>query len=127
MELGRVRARDIMLRSVVTIGPDESLAIAKLKTVRRGVGGLPVVVGDKLVGIITHRDVVLAGERYRNLKVCDIMSKEIVTVGENSSLKEIVSIMRDKGYQRIPVVRGRKLVGLITQSSVIDALAEALG
>ncbi len=98
MELGRIRAGDIMLRRIITIGPDEPLAIAKLKTVRRGVGGLPVVAGDELVGMITHRDIVLASERYRNLKVRDIMSRDIVTVEEDASIREIVGIMTKKGY-----------------------------
>lgn len=126
MDLNRVRARDIMLREVITIGPDEILPVAKLKTVRRGVGGLPVIEDGKLVGIITHRDVILVSDYAKNLRVRDVMTKKVVTVNENTPLSEMVRIMKERGYQRLPVVKGKKLVGLITQSSIINAMAEGL-
>lgn len=113
-----------MLRNVVTIGPDEILPLAKLKTVRRGVGGLPVVVDGELVGMITHRDVILAGDYAKAMKVRDIMSKKVLSVKEDTAVGELIRIMKETGYQRLPVVRGRKLVGLITQSCIINALAE---
>ncbi len=127
MELKQVRAGDIMLRDVITIRPEDKLPLAMLKTLRRGVGGLPVVEEDELVGMITHRDVILIGDYVKNLKVGDIMSRKIVSVQEDTSLSEMVSIMKETGIQRLPVVRGRKLVGLITQSSIINAMAEELG
>ncbi|MFQ5815261.1 MAG: HPP family protein [Candidatus Hydrothermarchaeaceae archaeon] len=127
MELKQLTAGDIMLRDVITIGPGEILPVAKLKTLRRGVGGLPVVGNGDLVGMITHRDVILAGDYVKNLKVSDIMSKNVVSVLEDTPLGELVRIMKDTGYQRLPVIRGSKLVGLITQSTIINALAEELG
>lgn len=87
-------------------------------------GGVPVVDGDELVGLITHRDVLLAGSEAMGLKVRDLMSKELSTVTKSVNIKEISRIMADTGYQRIPVVEDKKLLGLITQSCIIRAVAD---
>jgi CBS domain-containing protein len=121
-----LKARDIMLKKVITIGPDEKVASAKLIMTRKGIGGLPVIEGEKLTGIITHRDIILAGDEVLKLKIRDIMTKNVKAVREDTPLKEIVKLMKDKGYQRIPVVKDKKLVGLITQSSIINAIADLL-
>ncbi len=126
MELKQIRAGDIMLRDIITVRPEDKLPLAMLKTLRKGVGGLPVVTGDELVGIITHRDVILVGDYIKRLQVEDIMSRKIVSVKEDTPISEMVSIMKETGLQRLPVVHGKKLVGLITQSSIINAMAEEL-
>ena len=51
------------------------------------------------------------------------MTKDLVTANEDTTIMEITQIMADKGYQRIPVAKKGDLVGLITQSSLIRALA----
>jgi CBS domain-containing protein len=53
-------AKDIMLCDVTFIEPSDLVAVAKLKMLRANVGGVPVLDGKKLVGLITHRDVLLA-------------------------------------------------------------------
>jgi len=120
----KLRAKDIMIRDVIVVEPDESVAAAKLKMVRANIGGVPVVEGDRLVGFITHRDILLAGSEALKLKVKDIMSKDLVVVDKNTSLSRISKIMVETGYQRIPVVEDGKLLGLITQSCVIKAIAD---
>ncbi|MDI6701875.1 CBS domain-containing protein [Methanothermobacter wolfeii] len=122
--IGKLRARDIMLRDVIVAEPDDLVAAANLKMVRANVGGVPVVEGERLVGLITHRDILLAGGEALKLRVRDIMSKELVVVDEDTPIGRISRIMADTGYQRIPVVEDGKLVGLITQSCIIKALAD---
>ncbi|BBL61915.1 MAG: CBS domain-containing protein [Methanobrevibacter arboriphilus] len=117
-------AKDIMLKDVIVSSPTDLVAAAKLKMVRANIGGVPVVDGDELVGLITHRDVLLAGSEAMGLKVRDLMSKELSTVTKSVNIKEISRIMADTGYQRIPVVEDKKLLGLITQSCIIRAVAD---
>ncbi len=124
--LENLRAKDIMIRKVLTINPNDSLAKALITMTRKNIGALPVVDNDMLVGIITHRDVMLFALENLDMKVKDIMTKNVVCVEEDTSLKEIVKIMAEKGYQRLPVVRNRKLVGLVTQSSIIHVLNSIL-
>lgn len=121
--IGNLSAKDIMIREVHVTSPTDLLAAAKLKMMRCNVGGLPVVDEKRLVGIITHRDVLLAGGEALGLKVNDLMSKELYVAEPETPIKDITKVMADKGYQRIPVVENGNLVGLITQSSLIRALA----
>jgi CBS domain-containing protein len=119
----KMNAQDIMIEEVQVTSPHDLVAAAKLKMVRCNVGGLPVVDGKKLVGIITHRDILLAGGETLGLKVDDLMSKDLMVVEKDTPIMDITKIMADKGYQRIPVAENGDLVGLITQSSLIRALA----
>lgn len=121
--IDNLRARDIMIENIHTTAPDDLIAAAKLKMMRCNVGGLPVVDNKRLVGIITHRDILLAGGEALGLKVEDLMSKDLKVADINTPIMEITKIMADKGYQRIPVIEKGNLVGLITQSSLIRALA----
>ncbi len=118
-----LRAMDIMIEDVYITSPSDLVAAAKLKMMRCNVGGLPVVDEERLVGIITHRDILLAGGEALGLKVEDLMSKDLMVAEINTPIMDITKIMADKGYQRIPVVEKGNLVGLITQSSLIRALA----
>jgi len=119
----KLSAKDVMIKEVQITSPDDLIAAAKLKMMRCNVGGLPVVDDKKLIGIITHRDILLAGGEALGLKVGDLMSKNLYVVNKGTPVLEITKVMADKGYQRIPVVEDGNLVGLITQSSLIRALA----
>jgi CBS domain-containing protein len=119
----KLTAKDIMIEEVHVTSPNDLVAAAKLKMMRCNVGGLPVVDDKKIVGIITHRDVLLAGGEALGLKVNDLMTKDLYVANKNTPILEITQVMADKGYQRIPVVEKGNLVGLITQSSLIRALA----
>jgi CBS domain-containing protein len=126
MDLRNIKAKDIMRKNVIVASPDEIVGAAKLRMVRKNIGGLPVVKKNKLVGIVTMRDIELIGNETLGLKVKDIMTKDVVTVSPDTTLKDIVKIMREKGYQRLPVIEKGKLVGIVTQSCVIDAVLRYL-
>jgi len=114
-------AKDIMIRDVYTIKVSNKIALARLKMMRHGVGGLPVVDDSgKLVGMITQRDIDLAGSDVSHLQVEDLMTTKLCKGNEKTTLKEIVDLMVRTGIQRIPVVDDEgKLLGLVTQTSVI--------
>lgn len=121
--IGKLKAQEIMIRDVQVANPQDLVAAAKLKMMRCNVGGLPVVDDKELVGIITHRDILLAGGEALGLKVDDLMSKNLMVVNKDTPIMTITKIMAEKGYQRIPVVEDGNLIGLITQSTLIRALA----
>jgi CBS domain-containing protein len=121
-----LHAQDVMITEVVVSAPKDLVAAANLKMVRANIGGVPVVKNEKLIGLITHRDILLAGGEALKLKVEDLMSKDLVVVNRNTHLKDISKIMADTGYQRIPVVEEDRLIGLITQSCIIRAVADYL-
>lgn len=122
MDIGKLTAKDIMRKNVITIDENEVVGTARLKMMRQGIGGLPVLKWGKLVGMITFRDIELAGKEVIGLKVKDLMSKNVISIKPETTLKEIVKIVREKGYQRLPVVKKGKVVGIVTQSCLIDVL-----
>ena len=120
-------AKDIMVKNVFTIEGEARVALARLKMLRHNVGALPVIEKDgALIGMITLRDIDLAGTDISNILVEDLMSRELVTCDEDTSAREIAEKMIRTGIQRIPVVRDKKLVGLVTQTSIIKAAKEVL-
>ena len=116
-------AKDIMIRDVYVIEVGNKVALARLKMMRHGIGGLPVVdKNDKVVGMITLRDIDLAGTDVSNLPVEDLMTTKLVKGKVDTTTKEIVELMIKTGIQRIPIVDEKgKLLGLITQTSVIKS------
>jgi CBS domain-containing protein len=122
----KLTAQDIMLTDVIVSNPTDLVAAAKLKMIRSNIGAVPVVDSKKLVGLITHRDVLLAGSEASGLKIEDLMTKNLITVTKDTNIKDISQIMAETGFQRIPVVSNGDLIGLITQSCIIKAVANIL-
>ena len=124
--MGDTLAKDVMIKrkDMYTINPKKRIALARLRMLRQGVGALPVVDDDNnLVGIITLRDIDLAGERTNDLYAEDLMTTDVITKDENTSISEIAETMDQTSFQRIPVVdKDGKLIGLVTQSVVIRSM-----
>ena len=116
-------ARDIMIKGVLTITADRKVAYARLLMLRHNVGALPVVdEAGILLGIVTQRDIDLAGADVSDLLVSDLMTRSLVKAKETTTLRWIVEKMIKTGLQRIPVVDEKsKLLGLVTQTTVIKA------
>lgn len=121
-------AKDVMLKRIFTIQPNKRVALARLRMLRHSIGALPVVDNDNiLVGIITLRDIDLAGDRTYELTVEDLMTNNLITRRENTPLNEVAEIMIQTGLERIPITnKDDKLIGLITQSVVIKATKKLL-
>lgn len=119
-----ILAKDIMLRDVRTISPDKKVAYARLVMLRHNIGGLPVVdKRQKLVGIITQRDIDFAGSDISDLRVADLMTTKLIKGIETTTLREIVERMVNTGVQRVPITDAKdRLIGLITQTSIIRAV-----
>ena len=120
--MSEVLVKDVMIRNIYTIGPEEKIALARLKMLRHGVGALPVLQEDNiLVGILTLRDISFAGIDTSNLSIKDLMTKTNLKTGTGTTtLLEIANMMIKTGIQRIPIIDDKgKLVGLMTQSVLI--------
>ena len=129
--------RDWMTREVITISPETSLAEAhKLMTEKR-VRRLPVVDDDRIVGIVTLGDVRGAepsqasslsvwemNDLLAKLKVVEIMSRNPVTIQQNTNIGEAARIMLEKKFSGLPVVdEAHHLVGIITESDIFRLVA----
>lgn len=116
------RVRDIMTENPVSVRPDSQVVEAARLMASEDVGSLPVVDGDRLVGVVTDRDitvrVVAEGRDAGATTVGDIASSDPVTVEPDSDLDEALREMARNQVRRIPVVEGDRLVGIVAQADV---------
>jgi CBS domain-containing protein len=128
MEIKDIIAKDIMIENVLTISPTEKVAAADLLMVRNDIGGLPVIDNEKLVGIITQRDIMLSrfSISVGGLQVEDLMTRNPVTIGPETSLEETLEIMLTKKVERLPVIKDGKLVGLVMHGQILKKIYEIL-
>jgi acetoin utilization protein AcuB len=130
-----------MTKSLMTIKPKDTLRHARERMAKYRVNQLPVVVEDRLVGIVTDRDVRDAYPSSLRLFygkdidefgdshiIEEVMTYNVVTVAPETSLREAAQQLRRQRFGALPVVENEKLVGIITRSDVLDAmLAGELG
>jgi CBS domain-containing protein len=103
---------------------ETSSTVADVAQVMRteDVGPVPIVDGDRLVGIVTDRDIVLRvvaeGRDASSTTVGDIVSGDLVTVSPDAGLDEALQLMGQHQVRRIPVTEGDRLVGIVAQADV---------
>lgn len=111
------RAESFIIRDVVTVGPHQKVSEAVELMQKNSISGLPVVEsGDRLVGILTRRDVNFA-DKTDDVK--SVMTSEVKTAGANVTIDEAKKIMHHNRVEKLPVVGAEgKLLGLITIKDV---------
>lgn len=114
-----MRVRDLMSKSVVTITPEESAALAARLLSRHELGSLPVCAADgTLVGIVTDRDIVTrcvaAGEEPGRVPVRDIMSPAPSVITPETPISDAARLMAQRQVRRLPVVEQGHVVGMLS-------------
>lgn len=150
--MAAITAKDVMTPEPVTVGRTATVTEAAKLMVDKKVGALPVLEGDKLVGIVTEGDLIMQDVRVEfptyihlldgfimyppatarfesELKkavgavVGDVMTRKVVSVQIDALLEDVATLMIDRDVSRIPVLEGDKLVGIISKSDIVRALA----
>jgi CBS domain-containing membrane protein len=139
-EEDRVRVRELMSTPVTTLDPNDSLAFAEeLMNVER-VRHLPVVDGDTLVGVLSHRDILAASisslknpsqeedlESKRKVRVREVMRGSVETIGLDELAMKAADVLLVHKVGCLPVVDERhKLMGIVTESDFVLLVREAL-
>ena len=143
-----MKARDVMTRDVVSIGPDATVLQAARLMLQHHISGLPVVDKDNaLVGVLSEGDFLrrreTATERRRSRwleflmgpgkiaseythshgqKVSEVMTDEVQTVDEDADLEAVVELMEKRRIKRVPVTRGGRMTGIVTRSNLMHAM-----
>jgi CBS-domain-containing membrane protein len=146
-------AKDIMTKEVVTVKPDTSVEeLAKL-LVDNEISGVPVVdESGALYGIVTENDLISRNKRLHiptvvsfldaaiylesskkfeqevkrvtATKVKDICERKVVTIGEDTPLVDIATVMAEKKVHLLPVVKAGRVVGIVGKRDVVKAVAQ---
>jgi CBS domain-containing protein len=146
-----MKAMDVMVRDVITVNPDDDVAEAVRLLADYDVSALPVIDDDEnVVGIISEADLMereeigtdkkrpwwleavtpaskLAGEfaKSHGRRVEEVMSTSVVSASEDTPLAQIAALLERHRIKRVPILRDGKLVGIVSRSNLIQALASA--
>jgi CBS domain-containing protein len=116
------QVRDLMVSNVVTIEPSTSVVDAARQMIQEEKGPLPIVEGDRVHAMVTDRDivahVVAEGRDPSSTTVDDIASHELVTIGPDEDVDEARQLMDQYELDRILVVEGDRLVGIISEADI---------
>jgi len=122
-----ILAEDIMTRDVATCTPDEPLLVVVKKLATKKFSCLIIVEDKTPVGIVTERDLVevlfdtLQGVTWTELAIRNFMSSPVVSVAEDASLNELVTLSHMNNIRHMPVVNEfGELIGIITQSDIVS-------
>lgn len=130
--LKKKKAKDIMTKDVITVGKDDNLTDVAELMIQKRISGFPVIENEKIIGIITTNDlfmimdIIKTGEvlkdssdiDYIQPKVSFTMSTEIVSVSPETSLDEIITLMKYRNIHTLPVISRDRLTGIIGRRDV---------
>ncbi|HEY8005766.1 MAG TPA: CBS domain-containing protein [Methylocella sp.] len=140
-----------MVHDVVTIGPEEDVSKAVKLLVDHDISALPVVDDERrVIGILSEADLLhrdkIGTEQHRawwleavtpasvlaldyakshGRKVAEVMSEDIISADENTPLSDLANILEKNRIKRVPILKDGKLVGIVSRSNLIQALASA--
>ncbi len=117
---------DVMTPASVTDSPDETLRAAARRMWQQQTGSLLIMDGERLLGIVTERDLLRAVSRGQDMEsttVHEIMTTELRTVSPDASLHDTARLMAVHWIRHLPVVQDDKLVGVVSQRDLVGILA----
>jgi CBS domain-containing protein len=126
-----MQVADLMTSAALTDAPDDTLAEASARMWQQQTGSLLILEEDRLIGIVTERDVLRAvaeGNDPKSTSLRDLMTKDPVTVPPDSNLRDAAQIMFEKWFRHLPVVdetTGR-VVGIISLRDLLTLVAEGM-
>ncbi len=137
--MNRLMVKDIMSTDLVTLEEDEDLDLADSAMKYGRIRHLPVVRGKRLVGLITHRDLLRAqvssladlspeenSEVNVGIKAHDVMQENVTAIGPATPILEAARIIKNNKYGCLPVVDDKNLVGIVTEADFISLIIRVL-
>ncbi len=133
-------ARDYMTKAFVTVHPDDLLVDVRKSMQEKGLRHIPVVDGDRLVGIVSLNsirdaapskatDLSIHEVHYllSKMRIRDVMKKEVISCGPEDHVEDVARIMQDRRIGAVPVVEAGRVVGLLTNDDMFRILMKILG
>ncbi len=128
-ELGMTRIKEILKQKgheVWSLGPQATVFEALEIMAEKGIGAVPVVEGDRVVGIFSERDyarkVILQGRSSRECLVKDLMTSRVRCVGLEANLETCMALMTRERVRHLPVLDDENLVGIVSIGDIVKGL-----
>ena len=124
------KARDIMTPECNCVGENDTVLDAAKRLAELDVGAMPICgEDDRLKGMLTDRDIVVKvlaqGKDPSSTRAGELATQdEVVTIGADASIEEALRTMTDHKVRRLPVIDGRRCVGMISQADVATNIDE---
>src|SRR3954463_898551 len=116
------QVREVMTSNPTSCSSQDSVADAAKAMAREDVGPIPVVEGDRLVGILTDRDIVIRvvaeGRDPQSTTVGEVASTDLATVSPDENLDRALQLLAKQQVRRLPVVGGETLVGVVAKADI---------
>ena len=144
-----MKASDIMVSTVITVGPDATVQDVADLLVRNRISALPVV-GDngELLGIVSEGDLInrpetktahrkawwldalasnetLAADyvKSHSRKVADVMTRNVITASPETSVAELAALLEKNSIKRVPIIKDKRIVGIVSRANLLQGLA----
>ena len=113
-------AKDIMTRDIIMVKPNMTVKQLAMLLIKNQISGAPVAAEDgKIIGVVSEADIL--AKKARQVK--GIMSTKVVSVNEETPVEEIAQIMAMHKIKRLPVMKGNKIVGIVSRADIVSAIA----
>ncbi len=125
----KILVSDVMTRMPITISPDTNLLECAKKMVRKRLGSLLIVKNKRLLGFISNHDILWAlikksKEGLSKIKAIDISPKKIAAIKPTFTIEEAVKKMKKVKFYRLPVIKDKELVGIISMKDILNFYPE---
>jgi len=111
---------------LITIAPDATVFAALKLMAEKNIGALPVMDGEKLLGILSERDyarkVILEGKSSKETLVKEIMTEKVLIVKPETTNEECIALMSEKYLRHLPVIESDRVIGIISIGDVVKAI-----
>jgi CBS domain-containing protein len=128
MDFEKIKAKDIMVKKLVTVEPSEKVGASDILMVRKGIGCLLITEDDKLVGILTNRDItkIRTASNVINKTIAQIMTKNPLIISPDTNLKTIIKLMVTHSIEHLPVIENGKIIGLVGHNQIFRSIMKNL-
>ncbi|MEM1582515.1 MAG: CBS domain-containing protein [Candidatus Bathyarchaeia archaeon] len=117
----------VMRSPPVTVLFSDSVSIAIEKMISNNIGAIIVISGGNPVGIITERDIIekvtRVGRDPNKIRAEEVMSSPLISIEADKTIRDALILMRDRKIRRLGVTRRGRLIGIVTERRLLDALA----
>lgn len=116
-----MKVRDIMSKDIASLNSNDSIERAAQLMKQYDVGSIPVCTNDRVIGIVTDRDIairnVASGQNPRQ-NIGDIMSKDVVVGNPDMDVRDAARLMSDRQIRRLPIVENNSLIGIVALGDI---------